>query len=80
MDAVTDMANLFPSLSFDCQFLCFLVLVCRSEGKKGLELIPFLIWRKTGTKYLKTIKFLELHGRVLRLVLSRFAEADIVAI
>jgi len=45
-----------------------------------LELIPFLIWRKTGTKDLKTIKFLELHGRVLRLVLSRYVSDSVLTI
>jgi hypothetical protein len=45
-----------------------------------LELIPFLISRKTGTKDLKTIKFLELHGRVLRLVLSRYVSDSVLTI
>jgi hypothetical protein len=45
-----------------------------------LELIPFLISSKTGTKDLKTIKFLELHGRVLRLVLSRYVSDSVLTI
>jgi hypothetical protein len=49
-------------------------------GEKRLELIPFLIWSKTGTKDLKNIEFVELHGRVLRLILSRYVSDSVLTI
>jgi hypothetical protein len=45
--------------------------------KKGLNLIHFLTWRKTRTKNLKTTEFLELCGRVLSLILSRYVSDSI---
>jgi hypothetical protein len=43
-----------------------------AREKKGLNLIHFLTWRKTRTKNMKTTEFLELCGRVLSLILSRY--------
>jgi hypothetical protein len=45
--------------------------------EKGLNLIHFLTWRKTRTKNLKTTEFLELCGRVLSLILSRYVSDSI---
>jgi hypothetical protein len=42
-----------------------------------LNLIHFLTWRKTRTKNLKTTEFLELSGRVLSLILSRYVSDSI---
>jgi hypothetical protein len=62
----------------DYRFLSFLVLDCRlQERKKGLNLIHFLTWRETRTKNLKTTEFLELCGRVLSLIFSRYVSDSI---
>ncbi len=58
----------------------FLFSLAVWKGKKRLELIPFLIWRKKGTKDPKTIEFLELHGRVLSLILSRYVSDSVLTI
>jgi hypothetical protein len=61
-------------LTVDSSLFLFSVAVCRGE-KKGLNLIHFLTWRKTRTK--KTTEFLELCGRVLSLILSRYVSDSI---